>query len=126
MDTKNKDLNYYLNLPWTYTIETTRETGKLLYIVHVNELPGIATDSPSLDEAMELIKEAMTAAFELYMKNGEEIPEPIDEEEFKGNIAYRTNSQRHYLLAKEARRKKESLSTVLDQCVDSTLGKRSH
>ena len=72
MDIKIKDLQYYLNLPWTYTIETTRETGELLYIVHVNELPGIATDAPSLNEAMELIKETMTAVFELYMKNGEE------------------------------------------------------
>ena len=125
MDIKNKDLNYYLNLPWTYTIETTRETGELLYIVHVNELAGIATDAPTLNEAMELIKEAMTGAFELYMKNGEEIPEPIDEDEFKGNIAYRTNSHRHYLLAKEAKRRKESLSHVLDQCVDIALGKRS-
>ena len=28
---KTKDINYYLNLPWTYTIETTRETGEFLY-----------------------------------------------------------------------------------------------
>ena len=125
MDIKNKDLNYYLNLPWTYTIETTKETGELLYIVHVNELPGIATDAPTLNEAMKLIKEAMTGAFELYMKNGEEIPEPIDEDEFKGNIAYRTNSRRHYLLVKEAKRRNESLSHILDQCVDLALGKRS-
>ncbi len=125
MDIKNKDLNYYLNLPWTYTIETTKETGELLYIVHVNELPGIATDAPTLNEAMKLIKEAMTGAFELYIKNGEEIPEPIDEDEFKGNIAYRTNSRRHYLLAKEAKRRNESLSHILDQCVDMALGKRS-
>ena len=53
------------------------------------------------------------------------IPEPIDEDEFKGNIAYRTNSRRHYLLAKEAKRRNESLSHVLDQCVDIALGKRN-
>lgn len=126
MALKNKNIQYYLDLPWTYTIETTRETGKLLYILHVNELPGIATDAPSIEEAMELIKEAMIGAFKLYLKNGEEIPEPIDEEEFKGNIAYRTSSRRHYLLTKEAKRRNESLSHVLDQCVDLALGKRNH
>jgi len=70
-----KDINYYLNIPWTYTIETTKETGELLYIVHVNELPGISTDAPNLQEAMELIKDAMIGAFELYLENNEEIPE---------------------------------------------------
>ena len=76
---KTKDIAYYLNLPWTYTVEMARDKGKQIYIVHVNELPGIATDAPSLDEAMELIKEAMEGAFELYMENGQVIPEPINQ-----------------------------------------------
>jgi predicted RNase H-like HicB family nuclease len=120
---KNKDIHYYLNLPWTYTIETTRETGELLYIVHVNELPGIATDAPTLGEAMELIKEAMIGAFKLYMKHGEEIPEPVNPDKFKGNIAYRTSSGRHYKLFKEAQRHHVSLSQFIDQCIDAALKK---
>ena len=79
MDTKKKikkTIDYYLNLPWTYTIETTHENGKLLYIVYVNELPGICTDAPTLDEAMNLIKEAIAAAIQLYIENNEEVPEP--------------------------------------------------
>lgn len=80
---KIKDINYYLNLPWTYTIETTHETGELLYIVHVNELPGIVTDAPTIAKAMKLIQEAMEGAFELYLKNDEEIPEPINPDQFK-------------------------------------------
>lgn len=128
MDIKNKnmkkDLAYYLQLPWSYTIETAKEDGELYYIVYVNELPGICTDAPTLAEAMELIKEPMAAVFELYMKNGEEIPEPIDEEQFKGNIAYRTSSRRHFLLAREARRQAKSLSQLIDECIDTSLAKR--
>ncbi|HLB93627.1 MAG TPA: type II toxin-antitoxin system HicB family antitoxin [Candidatus Babeliales bacterium] len=123
MPNKIKDINYYLNLPWTYTIETTKETGELLYIVHVNELPGIATDAPSLETAMSLIKEAMTGALELYLKQGDVIPEPIDPEEFKGNIAYRTSSSRHYKLFKEAQKRNQSLSQFIDQCIDLALRK---
>lgn len=118
---KTKDIQYYLNLPWTYTVETTRENGELLYIVHVNELPGIATDAASLEEAMELIKKAMKGAFKLYLKQGDEIPEPVDPDKFKGNIAYRTTSSRHYKLFKEAQRHKQSLSEFIDQCIDSAL-----
>jgi len=119
---KYKNLEYYLNLPWTYTIEPARDEDKnKIYIVRVNELPGICTDALSLDEAIELIKEPMKAAFEFYMENGKNIPEPVKEEDFKGNIAYRTTSKRHYLISKEAQRKEQSLSQIIDGLVDTVL-----
>jgi antitoxin HicB len=119
---KNKNLNYYLSLPWTYTIETTQdENGNSLYIVSVNELPGVQTDASSIQEAMELIQDAMKGAFKLYMKHGEEIPEPISEDDYKGNIAYRTTSRRHYILAREARKRNQSLSKIIDECIDYSL-----
>lgn len=73
-----KNINFYLNLPWTYTIETAYEKRNKFYIVRVNELPGICTDAPTVQEAMELIKEPMTAVFRLYLKNDEIIPKPIN------------------------------------------------
>lgn len=123
-ENKTKDIQYYLNLPWTYTIETTHEDGELLYIVHVNELPGIATDAPSLEQAMKEIKQAMEAVFVLYLKNDEEIPEPVNSDQFKGNIAYRTSSARHFKLFKEAQKSNVSLSQLIDQCIDQTLNKK--
>lgn len=125
MKSKKKDLEFYLNLPWTYTIEMDKDNkGHKIYIVSVNELPGIKTDALTIDEAMESIKEAMLAAFELYLELGKEIPIPVDEEEFRGNIAYRTSSKRHYLLAKEAKKRKLSLSRLLDEVVDTVLSKK--
>lgn len=105
-----KSLNYYLNLPWTYTVEQSSDENKnKIYVVRVNELPGICTDATSLDKAMELIKEPMKAAFEFYMENWEDIPEPVREEDFKGNIAYRTTSKRHFLISKEAQKRNSRL-----------------
>ncbi len=119
---KYKSLHYYLNLPWSYTVERVCGKGKKkLYVVRVNELPGICTDAPSLDTAMELIKEPMKAAFEFYMENEEDIPEPVSEDDFKGNIAYRTTSRRHYLINKEALKRDISLSQVIDNLVDTAL-----
>jgi antitoxin HicB len=119
-----KDVNFYLNLPWTYTVETdVDEEGHKVFIVSVNELPGVKTDARSLEEAMALIEDAMTGTFKLYLKQGEEIPEPINEDEFKGNIAYRTTSKRHYLLAREAQKRKQSLSKFIDECLDSVFVK---
>jgi len=78
MDKKSlKDINYYLNLPWTYTLETDKDNdGKKFYILRVNELPGVMTDAYTTEEALELIKEPMQAVFEIYMEQGKEIPEP--------------------------------------------------
>lgn len=125
MAMKNKkDINYYLNLPWTYTIETERDdANKTIYIVSVNELPRVRTDAFTIQEAMELIKDAMKLAFELYIEQGAEIPEPIDEALYKGNIAYRTSSRRHFMVAREAQKKNISLSKALDELVDKALNK---
>ena len=85
-----KKLEYYLGLKWSYTIEQDSHEGKSFYIIRVNEFPGICTDAESIEEGMEEIKQALAAAITLYLKQGEPIPEPINKEEFKGNIAYRT------------------------------------
>lgn len=124
MQKKIKSIDYYLNLPWTYTVETAQEKGKKIYIVHVNELPGVSTDAPTLPEAMELIKESMEGVFELYLENGEEIPEPASPDNFKGKIAYRTSSMRHYQLVKAAQKNNQSISQFIDQCIDSVFKKK--
>jgi antitoxin HicB len=117
-----KKLSYYLNLPWTYTVEQSKdENNNKIYIVCVNELPGICTDAPSLDEAMKLIQEPIAAAIEFYMENNQDIPEPISEEDYKGNISYRTTSRRHYLISKEAQKREMSLSQLIDNLVDAVL-----
>lgn len=86
-----KDLNYYLNLPWTYTIERAFHKKKMYYIIRVNELPGICTDAQDLNEGIEEIKDAIACAVEIYQERGEPVPEPIDKSHFKGKILYRTD-----------------------------------
>jgi predicted RNase H-like HicB family nuclease len=43
----------------------------------VNELPGVCTDSTTVEQGMKNIREAIEAAIELYLKNGEMVPEPV-------------------------------------------------
>ncbi len=116
-----KDLNYYLNLNWTYTIERETHQEQSYYIIRVNELPGACTDAPTIEEGMREIEDVIQATIELYLKNREEIPEPINKEKFKGNISYRTTSKRHYYLAKLAQQQHKSLSKTLDMIIDTGL-----
>jgi len=121
--TNYKTIEQYLQLPWTYTIQKAHEGEETYFVVCVNELPGVCTDAPTIQEAMEEIQDAMIGAFKMYMKHGEEIPEPIDEENYKGKISYRTSSKRHFILAQEAQKRGLSLSEAIDQCIDAALNK---
>ncbi|MCL4361693.1 type II toxin-antitoxin system HicB family antitoxin [Candidatus Dependentiae bacterium] len=121
---KNKNLNYYRNLPWTYTVEEDKDNqGKKIYIISVNELPGIKTDAYDREEAFELIKEAMEAMFELYMEIGKKIPEPkpITKTELKGKITYRTTPERHSQLAQEAKKRKKPINKLIDEFIGNAL-----
>ena len=116
-----KTLDYYLNLPWTYTIETEMHKGKSYYIIRVNELPGICTHHENLNKGIEEIKDAIACAVEIYHEKGEPVPEPVNRHQYKGKILYRTKSERHYLLAKAAKLQHKSISGLLDNIVDNGL-----
>jgi predicted RNase H-like HicB family nuclease len=99
---KNKNIDYYLNLPWSYTIEqAVDENNKKIYIIRVNELPEVTTDAFSIEEAMESVKEALTLALEMSLESGEKIPEPeTTTSHHKEDILYRTTAQRHSFLTR--------------------------
>lgn len=118
MGTK-KDLKYYLGLNWSYTIEQSSHKGKKFFIIRVNELPGVCTDAKTVEEGMKDIRDAMTGAIELYLEHGDPVPEPIKKEEFKGNISYRTTSERHYFLARLAQQQHVSMNKALDMLFDA-------
>jgi antitoxin HicB len=120
---KNKTVDYYLRLPWTYTIETETHKGKSYFIIRVNELPGICTDAADLNRGMEEIKEAIACAIEIYLEKGEPVPEPIDRSHYRGNISYRTDTERHYRIAKTAKAMHKSISKTLDMIVDAGMQK---
>jgi predicted RNase H-like HicB family nuclease len=121
--TTKKDLKYYMGLNWSYTIEQDTHKGKHFYIIRVNELPGVCTDAKTIEEGMKLIQEAIAGTIKMYLKNKEEIPEPIKKTDFKGNIAYRTTSERHYRVAKIAKELHKSISKTIDELVDAGLEK---
>jgi antitoxin HicB len=116
-----KNLKYYLGLKWSYTVEKDEEEGKEFFIIRVNELPGVCTDGETIEEVMSNIQDAIKATIELYLKQGDAVPEPIQKEKFKGNIAYRTTRERHYSLAMVAQKKHISMNKALDLIFDEGI-----
>lgn len=67
------------------------------------------------------IKEAIECAVETYIERGLTVPEPINRNQYKGKILYRTDSERHYLIAKLAKEKHKSISKILDIIIDEGI-----
>ncbi len=119
--TTKKDVKYYLKLNWSYTVEQDFNKGKRIYIIRINELPGVCTDAQTIEKGMKNIQDALAATIELYLEQDDPIPEPISKEQFKGKIAYRTTSNRHYSLAKLAQQKHISMNKALDIVFDAGM-----
>lgn len=79
-----KSKQYYLSLPWTYTIETVFDKGHCFYIIRVNELPGVCTDDKTINKAMKNIQEAILCAVDVYKDKGESFPEPVTLQAYQG------------------------------------------
>lgn len=73
----NKDLSYYMSLP--YTIEVVPDDGDGLWFARVKELRGCMTQAESWDALYPQIREAMQLWFELALERGRPIPEPVGE-----------------------------------------------
>ena len=114
-------VEHYLSLPWTYRVETLSQEAEIIFVVQVNELPGLSVRQASLSEAMTTLRQLMTDTIASMVEQGITIPEPINQSKCKGQISYRTSSTRHWAVAKEARRRGVSLSRLIDECIDSSL-----
>jgi len=114
-----KDLNYYLNLPWTYLFQWSDNDS--CYIASVAELEGLKTDGKTIDEAAFMIRDALIEYIETMLELDKEIPEPPKPEEYKGKIAYRTSPKMHYKIAKRAAIEKKSISKIIDELIDKGL-----
>lgn len=115
----NKDLNYYLDLPWTYRFEWSDRDK--CYIASVAEINGCKTHGETIEEAALMIKDALTCWIETFLENGDAVPEPPKPEEYKGRVTYRTTPERHYKLAKKAAITGKSISKIIDEAIDKEI-----
>jgi antitoxin HicB len=102
---KNKDLDYYMNLPYNIIVRKDPYGG---YFAKVEELEGCMTQGETYEEAFKNIQEAMQLWLEDAIENELEIPEPVPDEEFSGKFVLRLPKSLHRKLARNA--KKENIS----------------
>ena len=104
-----KDLNYYMNLPYTIILKRYPDGG---YFAEVKELPGCMTEADSREEVLTMIEDAMKGWIELALKDGQPVPEPV-EESYSGKILLRTPKSLHKVLLDKAKSEGVSLNQYL-------------
>ena len=72
MGTEEKDLEYYMSLPYEVVVKPS-EGG---FFAKVPDLPGCLTWAHTWEELGEMIEDAMRGWIEIGLEHGEAIPEP--------------------------------------------------
>jgi predicted RNase H-like HicB family nuclease len=114
-----KNLNYYLNLPYSYIIEWSDVDE--CFLGSIVELERNMTCGQTREEVLANLKEALASYVTTSLANSMEIPEPLKIMDFKGNITYRTSKERHYQLAKQAKLYGKSINAFIDEAIGEKL-----
>jgi len=118
-----KNLEYYLNLPWTYKFEWSDVDN--CYVASIAELKGCMSDGNTLEEAQMMIRDALKSYITSCLQYNDKIPEPLKHGDFKGNITYRTTPERHYQIAKRAKNSNKTINRLIDEAIESYLDKEA-
>ncbi|WP_274307511.1 type II toxin-antitoxin system HicB family antitoxin [Solibacillus daqui] len=109
-----KDLHYYLSLPYTFQVRKT-ESG---YWANVKELDGCHTPADTIQEAYTDLEKVLRDHIEIKLGFSDPIPEPVDQD-YSGKFNVRVPKTLHKHLAQEA----ESEGVSLNQYIVYKLSK---
>ena len=115
----NKQIDYYLSLP--YTIEIIPEPQGD-WFVGIKELPGCMTNVDTPEEGLAEIQQIKREWLEIALEDGLEIPEPRTEEEYSGNFRLRVPRSLHRKLVEEAAQEGVSLNAVCNAFLAEAVG----
>ncbi len=104
-----KDLAYYMSLPYREVIEADPAGG---YVGSIPELSGCITQGETKAEILEMLEDAKKAWISTALDDGMEIPEPLREEDFSGRFNLRIPKSLHKRLAMQAKAEGVSLNQL--------------
>lgn len=105
-----RNADYYLSLNYHKRLYQDEEGD---WIVEVDDLPGCVADGKTPDEAVENLRDAMTAWIDSRIEAGLEVPEPSVAEEYSGKILVRMPRFLHRRLSLQAKAEGVSLNQYI-------------
>lgn len=106
----NKNINYYMALPYNYMIQQVNDESGSYYYGNVLELDGCHSTGDTFEDAYDSLREAMEGYLEVKLAYNDKIPEPIMEDAFSGKFVVRIPKSLHKKLSIEAAKEGVSLN----------------
>ena len=98
----NKNLDYYMGLPYNFNIQQMEDEGEKYFFIKVTELDGCMSDGKTMEEAQSNVLDAMRGWIEVALEHGDFIPEPKKIEDYSGKFVLRVPKSLHHRLAYES------------------------
>ncbi len=115
----NKDINYYMNLPYTIEMISDPDGG---WVASVKELPGCMSQGDTPEETIEMIRDAMQGWLEVALEDGDTIPEPRRLKDFSGKFVVRVPRSMHRDLVERSDEEGVSLNQYINTALARALG----
>jgi len=119
LERRRKDVDYYMGL--RYAIEV-RQYEDGTWFARMPELRGCMTEADTLEEVMEMIRDAQRAWIEACLEDGTPIPEPQHSEPYSGQFRVRLPRSLHRELAERAEREGTSLNQMVVSMLSRAAG----
>ena len=114
-----KDLNYYMSLPYEEKIIPSPEGG---FVGTVPDLPGCITQAETKIELLDMIEDAKKCWLQAALETGEDIDEPVSDENYSGRFNLRIPKSLHRKLSESAKADGVSLNQMAMYLIASGLG----
>ncbi len=111
--------NYYMKLP--YAIEL-RQNDDGTWFARIPELRGCMTEADTVEEVLELVRDAQREWVSACLEDGTPIPEPQDAQTYSGQFRVRVPRSLHEELAERAQCEGTSLNQMIVALLSRAVG----
>jgi antitoxin HicB len=111
----------YMALPYRVELIPSVEGG---YVVRLPDLPSCVSQGDTVEEAMEMIRDAQRGWIEVMLENGRPVPEPADAAGYSGKFTLRVPRRVHRALAEAAEAEGVSVNLFAASVLAMAVGER--
>jgi len=122
---EQRGIDYYMGLSYSILLHEVEEEDEKYWIAEVPELPGCKSHGSSVQEAVESVEEAKEDWILDSLKEGEQVPTPVERDRYSGRMLVRMSRSLHRSLAVIAQAEKLSLNQLIVTMLAKEAGRLS-
>ncbi len=120
---EQKGIEYYMQLPYSILLQEVEDEGEKYWIAELPELPGCKSHGSTVEDAVKSVEEAKKDWILDSLKEGEEVPTPVERDRYSGRTLVRMSRSLHRSLALIADAEKLSLNQLIVTMLAKEVGR---